>query len=538
MFIGYVSDEMHVAIADAQVEFRRGDEAVEARSSASGAVRAEVEAGHWSVVLTAPGHGRKAIEMDIAPDMEPYRFRLLSDRLLGYCWPKWSRGGDRVELRVHSPEPYFATIWRYGWTREKVGDIGRFESFGPGGDRQMLPDGDFTVTGVDWNNHGRRFPADDRSFIDAPTRQGLYYIHVDGERSGAGFSFPLIVAPPEPTSHMAVLLSNLDWNAYNDFGGRSNYVASPGLQVEPVVNPHQDGPFLRDTGARFWDRDDYDPLSLDRPEPVNRVEHCTQITDIMQRVGEEHVAPASWRLLGWLEREGLAHDVYAETQFHEGVLDLANYRLLVLDQHPEYWSRKMFLRLKQWVFEEGGRLAYLGGNGLHCEVEIDGDAVVHRNTDLSDWLPTRTYLNEPGSRVPSRMGRRVENQAAILGTATTLTGMDTGGAPYRVLDDDHPAFEGTGLRVGDTFGEGWLDARVMGGASGHETDKMNEFTPPGTRLLAKGTNPNEGGAELVTFTTDSGGEVFSTSSISWICSLPIDDGVSRVTANALRYLVR
>jgi N,N-dimethylformamidase len=39
---------------------------------------------------------------------------------------------------------------------------------------------------------------------------------------------------------------------------------------------------------------------------------------------------------------------------------------------------------------------------------------------------------------------------------------------------------------------------------------------------------------LVYFDTPSGGAVFSTASISWICSLPIDDGISRITANVIR----
>ena len=95
------------------------------------------------------------------------------------------------------------------------------------------------------------------------------------------------------------------------------------------------------------------------------------------------------------------------------------------------------------------------------------------------------------------------------------------GAPYRVVDADHWSFEGTGLADGDLFGEEWLDARNPGGASGHETDKMNEHRPPARALLAKGINPHEGGSELVTFETASGGEVFSTGSISWICSLPV-----------------
>src|SRR3954451_14148175 len=56
------------------------------------------------------------------------------------------------------------------------------------------------------------------------------------------------------------------------------------------------------------------------------------------------------------------------------------YRVLVLSTHPEYWSRQMYDRVKQWVFERGGRLVYLAGNGLNCDVEfIDEQTCIYRN---------------------------------------------------------------------------------------------------------------------------------------------------------------
>ena len=74
-------------------------------------------------------------------------------------------------------------------------------------------------------------------------------------------------------------------------------------------------------------------------------------------------------------------------------------------------------------------------------------------------------------------------------------------------------------------------------ASGHETDKRSPHSPPGTQLLAKGTNPDNGGAELVCFETPSGGAVFSAGSISYIHSLLVDPPLSRITSNVLtRYL--
>ena len=70
MQVGWVSDEMHMALADVQFEFTQGDAVVECRSSASGAVRAQLSPGTWRCVLTKPGYGRKtvALEVPVPPD--------------------------------------------------------------------------------------------------------------------------------------------------------------------------------------------------------------------------------------------------------------------------------------------------------------------------------------------------------------------------------------------------------------------------------------------------------------------------------------
>ena len=48
----------------------------------------------------------------------------------------------------------------------------------------------------------------------------------------------------------------------------------------------------------------------------------------------------------------------------------------------------MYFRLKTWVFERGGRLLYLGGNGLNCEVEfLDDHRIVYHNTNWSHSEP-------------------------------------------------------------------------------------------------------------------------------------------------------
>jgi hypothetical protein len=111
------------------------------------------------------------------------------------------------------------------------------------------------------------------------------------------------------------------------------------------------------------------------------------------------------------------------------------------------------------------------------------------------------------------------------------------GAPYRVLDASHWAFDRTGLKTGDTFGERSLHMRCPGGASGHETDKLSPSSPKNAKVIAKGMNPDDGGAHMLTFDTPSGGMVFSVGSINWVASLPVDEFVSRITENVLRRLL-
>ena len=106
--------------------------------------------GEWRVTLQHPGFGSKRSVVTVDP-AKPHPFRLLSDSLLGYAWPKWVRAGESAEFRVHSPEMYQLELWRYGWKKELVRSIGWFDEHGPRATMQITPDGDYTQTGAQWN---------------------------------------------------------------------------------------------------------------------------------------------------------------------------------------------------------------------------------------------------------------------------------------------------------------------------------------------------------------------------------------------------
>ena len=190
MLVAYVSDERYVALPDVLLEFEGDAGSFEARSRATGSVHVDLPPGTYKVTLQKPGFGAKSVDVEIAPgEQPPYQFRLLSDGLLGYAWPKWVKAGEKSEFRVHSVEPYNLSLWRYGFEKEFVRSLGWFDEHGPRATMQITPDGDYTQTGVAWNKHGYANPHL-HQYVEAPERSGLYYFHARTAR-GAEFSLSL-----------------------------------------------------------------------------------------------------------------------------------------------------------------------------------------------------------------------------------------------------------------------------------------------------------------------------------------------------------
>lgn len=524
--LAYVSDENYVGLDRVRLEAISEDGiATLLESSPSGSIFGSIPAGIYHVTLAKRGYTSKRVTCHIGSS-EPYQFRLLSRTLMGYMWPKWVRGGERSEVRVHSPEQFQLSLWRYGLTKEFVGTISWYDEHGPDAVAQITPDGDYSQTGMNWNKVGYPSPHI-QQFIKAPERSGLYYLWARTP-SGESYSFPWVVAPTLPRAKIAVLANTNTWNAYNNFGGRSNYINPTALPSAPTVNARQDLMRYR-TAVSVWSSPDqeYRPLSFERPEHGNHIFdnrpwEPSSIEDPIQGRLQCGLGPAEWRLLGWLEREGFDYDYYSDAQLHDGSMPLEPYSVLIVGVHPEYWTREMFGRVEDWV-HRGGRLMYLGGNGLNCEVTIERNAM--RCLTFDD-------TSEPNTRHESRMHRTYAPEARLLGVAFTDPGVMTA-APYSVLDSTHWVFEGTGLKTGEKFGENSQHERVPGGASGHETDKVTLSSPEAVRTLARGENPENGGADMVYFNLGQGA-VFSTGSITWVTSLFPDKNISLITANVLR----
>lgn len=532
MLTGYVSNEMYEAISDVTVEFKQNGHCVaETRSTATGAVRADIESGEYEVTLQKGGYARKQVNVTIGPE-DPHQFRLLSERLLGYVWPQWCKAGDEANYYIHSPEETRISLWRYGYEKEQIRLIDWHDEHGPRTNLQQLPDGDFTRSGVRWNEVGYDYVSPDP--VEAPSRTGLYYFHLETP-SGAHFSFPWVIAPASPQSDIAVLAATNTWNAYNSFGGRSNYVNADKLPSTPTVHARTElDRFVKEYGAHAVEDREYRPLSFERPCLFNSISIDREITDPIRGKEGSHTAPAEWRFLGWLEREGHKHDLYAEMQLHQGDLKLDEYEVLITHTHPEYWSYDMFSQVKEWIRNDGGKLMYLGGNGLNAEVEVvDESQIRFLNNDKNVANDISSPEDIPNDKYESRFHRASgKSEGSLLGVVFTTSGIK-GAAPYEVIDGSHWIFEGADLQEGDLFGDETLQERCSGGASGHETDKLSAYAPDDTTVIAKGTNPDNGGAEITYYETDSGGAVFSVGSITYPLGLLIDDEMTAITNNVI-----
>ncbi len=266
--LAYISDEMYLAIANADAEFQSMQDGTVTmlRSSPTGALYGDLPNGSYRVTLAKDGYGAKTVVVELGE--QPLQLRLLSNKLIGYAWPKWvrARRKGRVPHQRHRAIPAHALAIR---TEERIRQNDRLDGRARSASEPSDPSGHRLHT--DRSRDGTKQGYSSPPLVTAPERSGLYYFWARTP-SNESFSFPWVVAPASPKAKIAVLASTNTWNAYNNFGGRSNYVNSDRLPDRPVVNSRQDlDRYQNPASFGTWRPKDeeYRPLSFDRPEPNN-----------------------------------------------------------------------------------------------------------------------------------------------------------------------------------------------------------------------------------------------------------------------------
>jgi N,N-dimethylformamidase len=279
-----------------------------------------------------------------------------------------------------------------------------------------------------------------------------------------------------------------------------------------------------------------------------------------------HQLSADLHLVDWLEEKEIGYDVITDHDLHhEGRALLDPYRVVLTGTHPEYWSNEMLDALDAYL-AAGGKLMYLGGNGLYWVTSVSPSRP-HMIEVRRGRRGPRNWESEPGEDYHSTTGEhgglwrdRGRAPQRIGGVGMTAQGF-VDGVGYKRMPDSYLEevawiFDGV---EGDEIGTGGL---VLNAPAGFEIDRLDHSlgTPANARLLASAqqfpadyqavieevlsSDSKQSGdvsprvrADVVYFEREGGGAVFATGSIAWCGALSQDDyggAVSRVTENVLR----
>jgi N,N-dimethylformamidase len=314
---------------------------------------------------------------------------------------------------------------------------------------------------------------------------GFYAARISGPQ-GASYDIPFVVKRGRVLGEVALLVNVNTWNAYNTWGGGSNYTGT----LNPIT------------------------LTMKRPN-----HHL--LSYVSDHPNGTHLLRSEIWLHSWLRACGYRSDLYTDIDLERTPEVLSSYKALIISTHPEYWTKTMMAGASGYL-DVGGSIMYLGGNGMyrptHLQAEHPGEDLDRTVTETSQW-PLDEY---PLYETKPLLAACVEN-----------LGGSPPGKGVAVRDAQHRFMPG-GLDVGDVVGFSGWNGNPPFGASGWETDHW-PATPAGVSELARDPRNHGLGAVISTYETTSGGCVLGVGSLTFVGSLMEDPVLQELIQNALAY---
>jgi len=467
----------------------------------------------------------------------PQVVRLLEDKLIGYQLRLWYLPGENVEVFVHSPVSYSATLFRHGLHKYCILELGKMTAH-----EQWVSDNYFVEQGLDW----------ERSFqykIPNTVKPGLYSLLLSAEGQEP-FAIPMIVSTRARVrgyqTKLLVLASTNTWQSYNIWGGRSRYRSFEN-DVSPNFMTLPKNPLARLKRAIFNRIPDHVKALLRRVLGMKPVSYewrfqkltihrpftnCQLEGDNWFEPFTNHLAGGEWRLLAWLERENIQYDIISGAELHQTPDILKHYKAIIFSTHCEYWTREMYEGIKKYHENNQLWLLNISGNTMYREIEFFDDGST-RCVSLS-------------------FAKSCADETQLLGVRFSMADYSTC-APYKILKPEHWAFKGAPINKEFPFfggislnqntvkkysrydpGRPGVENGLCGmGASGWETDKLSRTAPKDFQVIAKGTNPRGGADMVVREPQGTRGGVFSASSLVFSGSLGVDLVCSLIVKNVI-----
>ncbi len=375
--------------------------------------------------------------------------------------------------------------------------------------------------------------------IPPDARSGIYTLRA-GTDADALF-VPFIVTSDEPRSELACLIPTLTWQAYGSNRAAYSYTEDGVLdRTLCTYDVHSDGSMV---------------YYYSRLQPTRGWNPGAGF----QNWGAHNIT-ANLYLIDWLEALEFEYDVFADEDLHCGGTELlSKYRCVILGSHPEYHTENMVDSLAAYV-RNGGRLVYLGGNGLYWVMSIDPrrpHLIELRRGGEGDYGPT--YKPVPGEsqhsttlelgglwarrRRPPRRTVGVEHASNTWMEAEEKRG-------FRQLpasSDARYAWVFQGVGEDEVIGDFGLN---LGSAAGFEMDAVQAWAwdrlTPEPVVLARAAHPEfiparrthvSPTADVAIMNYPGGGAVFSAGSVTWTGSLSHNgyaNNVSTITRNVIR----
>ncbi len=394
--------------------------------------------------------------------------------------------------------------------------------------------------------------------IPPEMKSGLYAAHVC--QAGDEEYIPFVVGPaPGAEQKIAFLLPTASYMAYGndrlamDGGGAellNNIVNIIGPQ-DVFLNEHPEyGGSLYDLhsdGSGICHSSRLRPLVNMRPKRQGLLGGFGG-SKLWQFAADTHV-------IDWLEQTGEAYDIITDEELNDkGAALLAPYKVVLTGTHPEYYATAMLDAICAYR-DGGGRIMYLGGNGFYWRIayhpQCPGIIELRRGeSGVRAWsaAPGETYQAFDGRQggLWMRLGRSPQS---VVGVGFSAQGFDISGHYERLPDSYRPEaafiFEGgaAGLEVDRAAPELGTPPNALILAQSRDLTNSYLIVPEEFLETAPGLGADENQlarADMVFFTVEGGGAVFSTGSIAWAGSLShngYENNVARTTHNVLRRFV-
>ena len=394
--------------------------------------------------------------------------RSTAGQIEGYASRSDAPAGVPVELRVSTDAARFrVTAYRLGDYRGGPAHV-VWTSTAHRGQRQPGP--------VFADRTTRTVVARWRTSLTVPTdgwADGFYLFKLRGS-NGWQSLVPYVVRSQRVGGKVVLVAPVATWQAYNDWGGYSMYVARSG-----------DHP--------AW------AVSFDRPYPDDSV-------------GEMGFGVLGVAVDAERARVPLAYLTDLDLDADPHALDGA--RAYVSLGHDEYWSRRMRAAVTR-ARARGTNVAFFGANTMYWKVRLTGTAL--RPERLMVGYKTAAAL-DPFRRSHPRDATGLFRNDPDTGVESSVTGMEYEcfpvDAPYRIVSPRWWGFRGTHL-TGQTGFQHLV---------GVEADRVypTRQTPHPLQVLSDATYSCRGvptSTQSTYYTTRSGAGVLDVGTLRWTCAL-------------------